>query len=95
MLGKHISYKTIIPDYIVEALVFAKEFYSLNIIADIIEYRVNKKTKDGDKIDFTKLNEVISNYRVNQATIDEVIVEIKNTIGEAYNQVLTFIEKVK
>jgi len=93
MLGKHISYKTIVPDYIVEAIAFAKESYSKNIIADIIEYRVNKNAKDDDKIDFTLLKKIIANYRVNKATIDEVIVEIKNTISE--DQILTFIAKVK
>jgi predicted ATP-dependent endonuclease of OLD family len=93
MLGKHISYKTIVPDYIVEAIAFAKDSYSKNIIADIIEYRVNKNAKDDDKIDFTLLKEIIANYRVNKATIDEVIVEIKNRISE--DQILTFIEKVK
>ena len=93
MLGKHISYKTIVPDYIVEAIAFAKESYSKNIIADIIEYRVNKNAKDDDKIDFTLLKEIIANYRVNKATIDDVIVEIKNRISE--DQILTFIEKMK
>lgn len=93
MLGKHISYKTIIPDYIIEAIAFAKESYSKNIIADVIEYRMNKNAKDDDKIDFALLKETISNYRINKATIDEVIVEIKNRISG--DQILTFIEKVK
>lgn len=93
MLGKHISYKTIVPDYIVEAIAFAKESYSKNIIADIIEYRMNKNAKDNDKIDFTLLKEIISNYIINKATIDEIIVEIKNKISA--DQILTFIEKVK
>ncbi|MEP0214398.1 MAG: AAA family ATPase [Cellulophaga sp.] len=93
MLGKHISFKTIIPDYIVEAIAFSKESYSKNIIADIVEYRVNKNAKDDDKIDFTLLKEIIANYRVNKATIDDIIVEIKNRISE--DQILTFIEKVK
>ncbi|GAL81913.1 predicted ATP-dependent endonuclease of the OLD family [Algibacter lectus] len=92
MLGKHISYKTIVPDYIVEAIAFAKESYSKNIIADIIEYRVTKNAKDVE-IDFTLLKEIIASYRVDKATIDEVIVEIKNRIPE--DQILTFIEKVK
>jgi len=93
MLGKHISYKTIVPDYIIEAVAFAKDSYSKNIIADVIEYRMNKNAKDDDKIDFTLLKEIISNYRSNKATIDEVIVEIENSISE--DQILTFIEKVK
>tara|TARA_R110000764_G_scaffold233244_2_gene326095 strand:- start:1409 stop:3550 length:2142 start_codon:yes stop_codon:yes gene_type:complete len=93
MLGKHISYETIIPDYIVEAIAFAKESYSKNIIADIIEYRMNKNAKDDDKIDFSLLKEIISNYRIDKATIDEIVVEIKNKISE--DQILTFIEKVK
>lgn len=93
MLGKHISYETIVPDYIIEAIAFAKKSYSKNIIADVIEYRMNKNAEDDDKIDFTLLKEIISNYRINKATIDEVNVEIENRISE--DQILTFIEKVK
>jgi putative ATP-dependent endonuclease of OLD family len=73
--------------------IIAKESYSKNIIADVIEYRMNKNAKDNDKIDFTLLKEIISNYRINKATIDEVIVEIKNII--LADQILIFIEKVK
>jgi predicted ATP-dependent endonuclease of OLD family len=93
MSGKYISDKTIVPDYIIDAIAFAKESYSKNIIADVIEYRMNKNAKEDDKIDFTLLKEIISSYRMNKATIDEVIVEIKNRISA--DQILTFIEKVK
>jgi putative ATP-dependent endonuclease of the OLD family len=93
MLGKHISFKTIVPEYIVEAIAFAKESYSINIIADIVEYRINKNAKDGDMIDFTLLKEKLSNFRINKTTIDDVIFEIEATIPE--DQILTFIEKVK
>lgn len=93
MLGKHISFKTIIPNYIVEAIAFAKESYSKNIIADIIEYRMNKNAKEDNKIDFTLLKEILSNFRVNKTNINDVIVEIKDKMSE--DQILTFIKKVK
>lgn len=93
MLGKHISFRTIVPNYIVEAIAFAKESYSKNIIADVIEYRMNKNAKDDDKIDFTLLKEILSKFRVNKAAIDDVCVEVKDKMSE--DQILTFIEKVK
>ncbi|MGY8911515.1 MAG: ATP-dependent endonuclease, partial [Flavobacteriales bacterium] len=95
MLGKHIFFKTIIPDYIVEAIVFAKESYSKNIIADIIEYRINKNSKEKfyDKVDFTLLKDKLSDYRSNKASIDDVIAETKATTPN--DQILTFLKKVK
>ena len=93
MLGEHISDKTIIPEYIVDAMVFAKESYSKSIIADIIEYRMNKNAEEDDKIDFTLLKEKLSKYRDNKATMDEIILEIEDKMSE--DQILTFIDKVK
>ncbi len=95
MLGKHISFKTIIPDYIVEAIAFAKESYSKNIIADIVEYRINKNSKEKfyDKVDFTLLKEKSSDYRSDKASIDDVIAETKATTPK--DQILTFLKKVK
>lgn len=95
MLGKHISFKTIVPDYIVEAIAFAKESYSKNIIADVIAYRINNNAKEKayEKVNFALLKEKLSDFRVDKATIDDVIVEIKATTSR--DQILTFIEKVK
>src|SRR5690606_10522950 len=42
MLGQHVSYKTEMPEYILDSLIFSKDNYTNEIIADIVEYRINK-----------------------------------------------------
>ena len=36
MLGKQITYETVIPNYIIEGIIFAKYSFKPNLISDII-----------------------------------------------------------
>ena len=93
MLGKHISFKTEIPDYIVDAILFAKETYSNNIIADIIEYRMNKHSDDDDTLDFSSCRDSLTKYRAEESTLDELAFDLNLIISD--DQLLTFIDKLK
>jgi hypothetical protein len=93
MLGKHISFKTEIPNYIVDAILFAKETYSNNIIADIIEYRMNKHFYDDDALDFSSCRESLTKYRAEEATLDDLAFDLDLVIPD--DQLLTFIDKLK
>lgn len=93
MLGKHISFKTEIPNYIVDAILFAKETYSNNIIADIIEYRMNKHFDDDDALDFSSCRESLTKYRAEEATLDDLAFDLDLVISD--DQLLTFIDKLK
>jgi len=93
MLGKNITYDTIMPEYIIDAILFSKETYSNNIIADIIGYRVSKNAENNKELKLTTLRETLSNYRINKASIDDIITEIQATIPD--DQILIFLDKVK
>ncbi|CAA0151581.1 ATP-dependent nuclease [Tenacibaculum maritimum] len=93
MLGKYVSYKTIIPEYIVDAVLFTKESYPNNVIANIIQYRISKYSEDNDKLNFNSLEEILAKYRGNDASINDVIMEVKALIPS--DQVLTFLNKIK
>lgn len=93
MLGKHISFQTNIPEYIVDAILFAKETYSNNIIADIIEYRINQHFDDNDTLDFSTCRENLTKYRTEEATLDDLAFDLDLVISDA--QLLTFIDKLK
>jgi hypothetical protein len=93
MLGKHISFQTEIPEYIVDAILFAKETYSKNIIADIIEYRINKHFDDNDTLDFSSCRENLTKYRSEGATLDDLAFDLDLIISD--DQLLIFIDKLK
>lgn len=94
MLGKHIFYRTYIPEYIVDAIVFAKDLYSTEIISDIVKYRL-KKNIEGDKdkkLDFTSCVENLKLYRNSSISLDNLISEIEMVIPN--DQLLTLLRKL-
>ncbi len=93
MLGKHISFKTEIPEYIIDAILFAKETYSRNIIANIIEYRINKHFEDDNTLDFSSCRTNLNNYRKEEANLEDLELDLDLVIPD--DQLLMFIEKLK
>lgn len=93
MLGKHISYKTEIPAYILDAILFAKETYSSNIVADIIQYRMNKHFEDDDTLDFTSCNEELFKYRNGTNKLEDLAFDFDLVLPD--DQILTLINKLK
>ncbi|MDB5118860.1 MAG: hypothetical protein JWN56_78 [Sphingobacteriales bacterium] len=93
MLGKHISYKTVIPKYILDGIFFAKETYSTNIIADIIEYRISKNFESNNALDFTICRAELLKYRNGGIILEDLVFDIDLVIPG--DQILTLIEKLK
>lgn len=93
MLGKHVSFKTVIPEYIVNAILFAMDTCSPNIIGDIIEFRIKRNFEADNTLDFTSCREELVKYRRGEATLDDLVFDIDLIVPE--DQVLTLIEKLK
>lgn len=93
MLGKHISYKTEIPNYIINAILFAKQTYSSHIVADIIQYRMNKHFKDNDAIDFTNCKAQLLKYRNGTNKLEDLAFDFNLVMPD--DQILTLIDKLK
>jgi hypothetical protein len=93
MLGKNISYKTVIPGYIIDAILFAKDTYSNNIVADIIEYRLNKKFEDDATLDFTACRETLKKYRTDEETLNDLAFDLDLVVPDDQIQIL--IDKLK
>ena len=91
MLGEHITYQTIIPEYILDSIIFAKEDYSDNLIADIVEYRLNKNFEDDDKLDLKSCIETLNDFRNKKSTITDIITAIKKVING--DQIITFLNQ--
>lgn len=45
MIGKHIFYRTYIPEYIIDAIILSKDSFSIEIISDIVRYRIKRILK--------------------------------------------------
>jgi putative ATP-dependent endonuclease of OLD family len=93
MLGKYISYKTEIPDYIMDAVFFAKETYSPNIIADIIDYRIKKYFDDDSTLDFTSCRAELLKYRNGEIKLADLNFDFNLIIPD--DQILTLIDKLR
>lgn len=93
MLGKHISFQTFIPEYILDALIFAKLDFNVETLSNITEYRVqkNKEIDDGET-DFDALNLVIEEYRNNRITLHDLIPALETTIPD--DQIIKFLKRV-
>lgn len=93
MLGKHISYKTEIPAYILDAILFAKEIYPSNMVVDIIQYRMNKHFEDDGTLDFTSCKKELLKYRKGTNKLEDLISDFDLVLPE--DQILTLIDKLK
>lgn len=93
MLGKHISYKTVIPKYILDAIFFAKESYSVNIIADFLDYRIKKNLEDDNKLDFSMCQAELVKYRNGLVALEDLVFDFDNVIPN--DQVFSIIDKLK
>jgi putative ATP-dependent endonuclease of OLD family len=93
MLGKHISYKTEIPAYILDAILFAKETYSSNIVADIIQYRMNKHFEADNALDFTSCKAELLKYRNGRNKLEDLAFDFSFVLPD--DQILKLIDKLK
>lgn len=93
MLSKHVFFRTVIPEYIVDAILFAKEAYPVNVVADIIEYRIRKNLKDDPTIDFKTCRENLAKYRKGGAKLSDLAFDLE--IAMPNDQILTLINKLK
>lgn len=93
MLGKHITPFTEIPDYIIDAILFAKETYSSEIIADIINYRIEKNVEADDSLDFASCRAELLKYRNGDIKLEDLEFDFDLIIPN--DQTMKLINKLK
>lgn len=92
LLGKHITHQTNIPEYIIDAILFAGDKYSRHIISDIIEFRMIKNKEDNSNLDFTECYDKLNKYRLGENNLEELAFDLDLKIpGDI---ALTLIEKI-
>ncbi len=93
LLAKQIYWRTVVPKYIIDAIVFAKEFYSNEIIADIVNFRIKKNVETDEKLDFTTCNDVLFKYIKNEVGIENIISEIEKIVPD--DQIITLLKSIE
>lgn len=93
MIGKHISFKTIVPDYIIDAVLFAKDSLSSTLVSDIIHYRIDKNFAENNTLDFITCRKLLDEYLKGIATIENIISELDKIIPD--DQLITLLNKIK
>ncbi|MBM7616394.1 ATP-dependent nuclease [Alkaliphilus hydrothermalis] len=91
MLGNHVSFKTEIPEYILDAIIFAKEAYSDNLLADIVEYRLNENLKVNSSLDLGDCYNTLMKFRSRNTLLDELIGEIEKVMSD--DQIIIFLKR--
>lgn len=92
-LGEHIFYRTIIPQYIIDAIIFVKSSFSVELIAQIIRYRIYKNIEEyKDKYNFTVLLSKLEEFKNRTVDLTEIITEIKAVKPE--DQVLNLLNSI-
>ncbi len=92
MLGKHITFETNIPEYILDALIFAKTDFKEQI-SSIVEFRVGKlKAADDGTTNFDMIDEVFEQYRNNKATLKDLLKELESSLET--DQLVDLLKKI-
>ena len=93
ILGKYITFETLIPEYILNALVFAKAEFGIETISNIVKYRIkNCNTLEEYDIDKEKSERIITDFRNGSIDNQKLIYEVKNLLPD--DQVISFLEKI-
>ncbi|MCX2745429.1 AAA family ATPase [Mangrovivirga sp. M17] len=93
LLGKHVNFQTSIPEYILDAIIFAKGEYSNNTIADIVEYRILKNQDADEKLDFSTCIKALSDFKQGASSLDKLLTELRTTIPD--DQIITLLKKLQ
>ena len=92
LLGGSISYKTELSDYILDAILFAKESFSKDLISDILSFRLNMYEHDDDKLDFKLVKKNIRDFKEGKVEIKRIVESLEKVIPD--DQIIIFLKKI-
>ncbi|TPG44151.1 ATP-dependent nuclease [Flavobacterium pectinovorum] len=94
MLGEYITAGTIIPDYILKAVLFAKPSFSRILIVNVISFRINfyEGFEDDLTIDFSEVKKGLISYFVEEIDIPALEKMLKKVIPN--DQIIDFLNSI-
>lgn len=91
-LGQFVKYHTEIPDYIFDAIVFAKSVLSRATIASVIRYRIAARSKFTDPPDYSALKAAVAGYLKGNIELADIIATFK--AADEDDQIIRFLSKI-
>ncbi len=88
-LGEFVDCFTIMPNYILDAILFAKSRLSKEIITDIINYRMNCNINLDADIDITELSDYLDSFKMGLTEIKDLVDYLKTLIPN--DQIIDFL----
>ncbi|MEX0813166.1 MAG: AAA family ATPase [Chitinophagales bacterium] len=88
LIGGRVNYHTIIPEYILKAIIFAKGEFSVDLICNIIGYRLKKHENSDPYLDFSDVYLKLSNFLNNNCELGELNKEINTVVEDKQLNVL-------
>lgn len=92
MLGEHINYQTVVPNYILQAIVFAKKEFSNYLLSSIVQHRLDaiKGSDEGDDYDFNAIEEELRDIIDDSLFIDTLLHKLEELIPD--DIIITFLK---
>ena len=92
LLGKHVDYETIIPQYIIDAIIFSKPYFNKDLLCELINYRIAENFRDDNKLNFGAVETRLAEFKAGKIDLKPIINELKNVIPE--DQLITILESI-
>ena len=92
LLGNHININTEIPSYIIEAIVFAKRTFTMQLIYDIVQYRLQMLFENKDlEISEAEIDTILTDFKRDE-DLGQLIQTLNGTISN--DQLISFLTKI-
>jgi putative ATP-dependent endonuclease of OLD family len=90
MLGEKVFFRTVIPKYIIKAIIFARSIFNKGLVIDIVQYRIKQHFEEDKTTDITSVEKVLSEYRLGKADLKTVNLKLKDIIPD--DQLIDFLK---
>lgn len=82
LLSGELTFKTKIPQYILDSLLFLDPIFSKNLQINVIKYRMYKHKIENDSLSFTDVNLKLQEYKNNECELSAVISSFESIISD-------------
>lgn len=93
LLGNYIDFNTIVPGYIIDALIFAKGKFTTEIIHDIVSYWLTQSEQNYLYPSFVPLKAKLAQFKQKTVVLTEIITEMESIVPNEH-QMIVFLRKI-
>lgn len=92
LLSGELTFKTKIPKYILNSLLFLGAISNKNILINIIKHRIKNYKKENNNLDFEEVIDASKKYKLDDSYKSEVILKLKEIIPD--DQIIYILENI-